>query len=120
MLVVGDAEPVGAVAIDAERLLCQHAAQIYGVHVSDQHDLPGAGTDEAGLHHLADLFGRIDHPIDTGGIGLDRLDRAAQRLEPPGNQVADFVESLAVTAARLDRNEVAEGSEKGRFLFGRK
>jgi len=46
---------------------------------ADQQDLLGAGTGEARLDHLADLFRRIDHAIDVGGVRLDRGDRAAER-----------------------------------------
>ena len=39
LLVVGDAQAVGALAVDAERLVLEHAAQIDRVHVGDQQHL---------------------------------------------------------------------------------
>jgi hypothetical protein len=38
MPVVRDAQTVGAVAVDLERLIGEHAARINGVHVRDQQD----------------------------------------------------------------------------------
>jgi hypothetical protein len=34
-------EPKGAVAVDSERLLCQHAALVHGIHVRQEQD-PGS------------------------------------------------------------------------------
>ena len=97
LLVVGDAKAEGAVAVDAERLVLQHAAQVDGVHVRDQHHLLRAGALPLGLHHRAGLRRRVVHPEHVGR-GHD-LDLAAELLQSIGDQVGDLVEALEVLAA---------------------
>ena len=79
LLVIGDAEAEGTVALDLERLPGQHAARIYGVHVREQQDFLGAGAGERRAYHLANLRGRVEHLVNLGS-GLDQLHLGAQLL----------------------------------------
>jgi hypothetical protein len=78
LLVVGDADTIGAAILDAERLLGEHPARINRIHMCQKQDLPGPGAGERGAHDLADLIRRVFHLVDIGG--LDQLDLAAQVL----------------------------------------
>ena len=49
LLVVSDAEPIGAVPVDVDRLLFQHAALVDRVHMRDQHQLAAAVLGGASL-----------------------------------------------------------------------
>ncbi len=115
LLVVGDAHAISAVALDAERLLCQHSARIDRVHVREQQDLFRAGAGERGAHHLSDLRRRVFHLVDVGG--LDQLDLAAQRLQAAGDKLCNALEALEVAAARFDRYQRFQRFEQGRLLF---
>ncbi len=119
LLVVRDAKAVGALAVDAERLLGEHALQVHRVHVRDEQDLLLARALEAGEHHAADLLGRVEHPVAVGA-GLDELDRAAERFQAIGDQARDPVQAFAVAAAGLDRHQLLHGLDHRRlFLLGK-
>ena len=100
-------------------MLGEHAARVNGVHVRDQQDFLGPGAGETRQHHLADLLGRIDHPVGIGRIGFDHLDLAAQRPESPGYYRCNPVQPLSVAAARFDRNQLLERIKEWRLLLGR-
>jgi hypothetical protein len=115
LLVVGDRESISAIAIDPERLFLQHAAQVDGVHVGDQHDLPGAGPLELGVHHGARLFRRVVHPVDVGR--LDDRDLAAHFGQPFGDQRRQLRQPLGILAAGFDVDEVAQRIEQRRLFL---
>ncbi len=115
LLVVGDAHAIGAVALDAERLLGEHSARIDGVHVREQQDLLRAGAGKRGAHHLADLLGRVLHLVDVAR--LDQLDLPAQRLQAAGNELGDPLKALEVAAAGFDRHQRFQRLEQGLLLF---
>lgn len=118
VLVVGDAKTIGTVAIDAERLLGQHTAQVDGVHMSDQHDLARAGALELCHHHLADLLGRIGHAVDLGR--LDQPGVTTQRGQAVADKVGDAIETFEVLAARFDGDQVLQRGDQGRLFLLRK
>lgn len=110
LLVVGDAEAVGLVAVDAKRLVLQHALQVNRVHVGDQHDLLAAGALEGGVHGRADLLGRVVEAINVGG--LQDLHRAADLPELVGDAPGDDVQALDIPAAGFDADEIAQRVEQ--------
>ncbi|MBB4395587.1 hypothetical protein GGD62_004706 [Bradyrhizobium sp. ERR14] len=115
LLVVGDAEAVGLVAVDAERLILQHALQVHRVHMGDQHDLFSSRTLECGVHGWSDLLGRVVEPIDVSG--LQDLHRAAELLELTGNLLGDLVQAFDVLAAGFDGDEITQRIEQRLLLF---
>ena len=84
-LVVGDAEAVGAIALDAERLPRRRAALVHRVHVREQQDAAGAGAAEARHDGLARLRRRV---LEPGHVGRRRHDLhlAAERPQPAGDE----------------------------------
>ena len=64
LFVVGDSQAVGAIAVNAERLLGEHAPRVNRVHVRDQQDFLCSLAGERRAHHLANLLGRIFHLVD--------------------------------------------------------
>ena len=115
VLVVGDAEAVGAIAVDPERLLGEHAAQVDRVHVREQQDPLRAGAPEPCHHGLPGPGRRVLEP-DHVRRRLDELHLAAKRPEAAGDELGNRSKTLDVAAARLDRDEVAERVEVG-LLF---
>ena len=115
LLVVGDGEPIGALAVDAEGLVLQHAAQIDGVHVGDQHDLLCAGPLEFGVHHGARLLRRVVHPVDVGR--LNDLDLAAQPGQAFADQRRQPGQALGILAAGFDVHEIAQRVEQRGFFL---
>ena len=115
LLVVGDGQPIGALAVDAEGLVLQHAGQVDRVHVGDQHDLLGAGPLEFGVHHGARLLRRVVHPVDVGR--LDDLDLAAQPGQAFADQRRQPRQALGVLAAGFDVHEIAQRIEQRGFFL---
>jgi hypothetical protein len=115
LLVVGDGEAIGAVAVDTERLLRQHAALINGVHVADEQDLLATGAGKGRAHHAPDALGRVLHAIDVAR--LDQFDIAAQGLEPRRDQVGQAVKAFVITTAGFDRNQRGQRVEQRRPLL---
>ena len=115
LLVVGNAEAVGLVAVDAERLILQHALQVHRVHMGDQHDLLGAGALEDGVDGRADLLRRVVETIDVGR--LQDLHRAADLLELVGYAACDQVQALEILAAGFDADEIAQRVEQRLLLL---
>ena len=96
-LVVGDARPVDAVAIDAIGLGGEDAALIDGIHMGDQHQLFAAAA-----------FERPDHDIGPGAARrLAPLGLGSQRFQPRLGEVGHFGEAFDVGAARFDHHHVA-------------
>jgi hypothetical protein len=118
LLVVGDAEPVGAVAVDPKRLVLEHAAQVDGVHVRDQQHLLLAGALPFGLHHRAGLGRRVVHLEDIGR--RQHGDLAAELAQAIGDQAGDLLEAFDVLAARLDRDQLAQRVEQRLLLLARR
>ena len=77
LLVVSDAKAVGTIAINAERLIGQHAAQIHRIHVGNQQDFFSPCTCKLRMYHAARLGGGIKHLVGVGAR-LDKFDLAAQ------------------------------------------
>ncbi|MHC2579745.1 hypothetical protein ACVMHR_004484 [Bradyrhizobium diazoefficiens] len=115
LLVVGNAEAVGLVTVDAERLVLQHALQVHRVHVGDQHDLLAAGALEHGVHGRADCLGRVVEAIDVGGV--QNLHCAAELLELAGNALGNLFQAVDVLAARFDADEIAQRVEQRLLLL---
>jgi hypothetical protein len=115
LLVVGDGEAIGALAVDTERLVFQHAGQVDGVHVGDQHDLPVAGALEFGVHHGARLGRCVFHPVDVGR--LDDLDLAAEPGQAFADQRRQPGQPLGVLAAGFDVYEVTQRVQQRSFFL---
>ena len=115
LLVVGDGQPIGALAVDAEGLVLQHAGQVDRVHVGDQHDLLGAGPLEFGVHHRARFGRRVVHPVDVGR--LNDLDLAAQPGQPFADQRRQPGQPLGILAAGFDVHEIAQRVEQRGFFL---
>ena len=74
---------------------------------------------ERGAHCLADPLGRVFHLVEVGSE-IDELHLAPEPLEPPGNQIREFVEPFQVSAARFDFAELLERfEERGSSLSSR-
>jgi hypothetical protein len=114
VLVVGDAEPVGAVAVDAEGLLREHPLQVDRIHVREQEDAGSAGPAEARDHGAADLLRGVAHAVNVAR--RDDLDITAERPQAAGDDPGNSREPLDVAAARLDGHQFAQGVEERRPL----
>ena len=116
LLVVGDAEPVGPVAVGPEGLPRGHAPLVDGVHVRDQQDLARARALEGRAHRLPDAVRRVPHAAVNGGAGVDELNLAPERPQAAGDEVGEPGEAFQVAAARLDGDELLQRVEQGRRL----
>ena len=56
VFVVGDAKTVGAIAVDAERLLRQHAALVDSVHVGQEQDAGRTTALKTSDHRVGELL----------------------------------------------------------------
>ena len=115
LLVVGDAEAISLVAIDAERLVLDHALEVHRVHVRNHHDAALALALELGMHHRADLLGRVVKPVDVGR--RQDLDLATQRAQLARDVLGDLLGAFHVLAAGFDMHQVFQRIEIGLLLL---
>ena len=104
VLVIGDPQAVGPVALDPEGLLCQHPPEIDGVHVRQQQDPARAAATKAGQHGVPDPVGRVLHVVDVGR--LDQLHLAAELAKPAGDNGSDAGQPVKVPTPGLDRHQL--------------
>ena len=117
-LVVRDAEPVRPLVDHAERLLGELSAQIDRVHVGQQQDAALTAAAKPSHYRGADLVRRVDH--DVGVVVGDQLHFAAEPLQPSGDDAGDPAQTFRVTAAGLDRHELAQRfQQRLAFRLGR-
>ena len=117
LLVIGDAKAIGTVAIDAEWLLRQHAAQIDGIHVRDQQDFLRTGSGETRQHHLAGLLGRVDHAVSVSRVRLDQFDLATNPRQALCNERGELIEPFAIPASGFDRHQFLKRIKERRLLL---
>ena len=110
-LVVGDAGPVDAVAIDPIGLGGEDAVLIDGVHMRDQHQLSGAGAFKGADHHVGAGAARRLAPLGLG----------TQRLQPCLGELGHAGKAGDIAAAGFDHHHLAQGVDHGRLgLLGRR
>jgi hypothetical protein len=100
LLVVGNAQAVGAVAIDAVRLARAHAALVDRIHVRDQQHLLAARALARGVHHLSEL-GALELRVEGRRCGGLHLHLHAGLLKALGDVGRDAVQAFEVEAAGL-------------------
>ena len=117
LLVVGNAQAIGLVAVDAKGLVLDHAGQIDGVHMRNQHDAAAALALEFGMHHGADFLGRVIEAVDVAG--LDHLDLAALSAQLARDVLGDLLHARHILAAGLDVHQIAQRIQIGLLLLFR-
>src|SRR5687767_6304554 len=82
----------------------------------EEQNLARAGPGKRRAHHLADLLGRAALAMRVL-VGLEELNFAAERLQPPRDHRRDAIETLDVAAAGFDRAQLLERFDERRALF---
>ncbi|MPN31362.1 hypothetical protein SDC9_178836 [bioreactor metagenome] len=83
----------------------------------DQHDAAAALALEFGMHHGADLLGRVVEAVDVAG--LDHLDLATLRAQLAGNVFGNLLHARHILAAGLDMHQIAQRIQIGLLLLFR-
>ena len=117
LFIIGYTKAISAVAVDAERLISEHAAQVNRIHVRQQQNVFVAAATKARMHHATNLLRCIKHAVGVI-TGFQQLDFAAQSAQLLGNKFRYSVQAFTVTAAGLNRHQLRHGFNQRVFLRG--